>query len=126
MDNDREIEGTEFDWFAVDEHGQFALFATAGYGPVPSLVRGCIASHATIGNNIEVTGLGSTDVWRSYSRVGLFAYDWSASQGRYLRVAKPSAPLSAGLATSLTACSNLPALNLSFAQALAIEPSWQL
>lgn len=125
MDNPREIEGMEFDWFATDELGQFALFATAGAGPLPQLVLASIAAHDAIGEEVEISGWGTNDVWQSYSRAGLYAYDWSSTKGRYLRVAEPCASLKSDLGARLSACPSIPTLQVSFSQATAIEPTWQ-
>lgn len=103
----REFWGMEFDWFATDKHGFFALFATGGFGPIPEAVRAVAESHDEIGDGIEVTGWGSEAVWQSYARVGLYVYDWSGGEGCYVRVAEPSAPLSAELRERLTACPGL-------------------
>jgi len=125
MEIPRELEGTEFDWFAVDEHGRFALFATAGFGPIPKSVLSAAASHNAIGIGLAVTGWGSNDVWQSYSRAGLFAYNWSALKGCYVRVAEPDAPLTRELEARLAACPGIPRLEVSFSQTAAIEPPWQ-
>jgi len=39
----QEVEGGEFDWFAVDGNGHLGHFATAGYGPVPAAVLSRLA-----------------------------------------------------------------------------------
>ncbi|KRD32075.1 hypothetical protein ASE35_14075 [Lysobacter sp. Root916] len=121
MTTSREIECREFDWFAFDRDGSFALFATGGCGVVPDSVRASVGSHDAISEAVEVTGWGSSAVWQSYARVGLYAYDWSDAEGRYVRVAEPTAPLSPALATRLAACPDLLELDLRFAQAAGIE-----
>lgn len=113
MDGFPERQGTEFDWFALDEAGEVAVFATAGFGPVPTQVRTASEDHDAIGDRITVTGWGTPDVWDSYARVGLFAYDWDDSLHCYSRVRQPSQPISEGLSVPLAAMA-LPRLALSF------------
>jgi len=126
MEPSREIKGSEFDWFASDGAGQFALFATSGHGPIPATVREAIAAHDSIGDTLEVTGWGSSEVWQSYSRLGLFAYDWSDTIGAYIRVAEPIFPPSRALLGKLSACPGLPALaRLVFSQVTVIRPDWK-
>ena len=125
MGHQREIDGMEFDWFASDPEGAFAVFATAGFGPVPDSVREAIASHDAIGDSIEVINWGSCDIWQSFSSVGLFVYDWSVMEGRYLRVAEPTVALRSDLAANLRVCPGLPKFRFSFFQATAVESTWQ-
>jgi hypothetical protein len=125
MELSRELESTEFDWFAIDLDGRVALFATAGSGTSPESVRTSVEKHDAIGAALEATGWGTPAVWQSYSRVGLFAYDWSDPQGCYVRVAEPIVPLSTALAVCICTCSTLPKLNVSFTNAHVIQPNWQ-
>jgi len=125
MGTSREIEGTEFDWFAIDQDGRFALFATSGRGVVPEAVLSELDAHDAIGSELEVTGWGTSAVWHGYSRIGLYVYDWSDEQQRYVRVAEPAVPPVPQLASDLSACPGLPRLELSFAQVAAIVPEWQ-
>lgn len=108
-----EIAGMEFDWLAVDQDGAFALFATGGAGPVPTEVLDNTDQHGAILEDIPVLGWGSQQVWQSYARAGLFAYDWREALGAYARVAAPIQPLDVLLAERLRD-SNLPRLNVSF------------
>lgn len=85
----RERAGEEFDWFAFDEAGQVAVFATAGSGPVHAQVPLQASIHDALGDRIEVSGWGTNAVWGSYARVGLYVYDWDGQQNCYRRVAEP-------------------------------------
>ena len=125
MTDSREIKGTEFDWFATDQEGRVALFATAGAGPVPTSVLALLEAHGLVGDSLEVEGWGTQSVWESYARVGLYAYDWSDSQGQYLRQAEPAAPLTNNVATAVSSIRNLPRFALLFSQTTAIAPEWQ-
>lgn len=93
MESSVDILGREFDWFAQDKDGATAIFATAGFGPVPPAVLACLELHDSISEFIPVTGWGSSKVWESYASAGLYAYDWDDSKGCYLRVAEPAGAL---------------------------------
>jgi hypothetical protein len=125
MEESQEIEGTEFDWFATDQDGRMALFATAGFGPVPESVLAVTKAHDAVGRSLEVTGWGTTAVWESYARAGLYAYDWSDSQGRYVRVTEPAASLPARVAAAISSIPSLPCLALLFSQVTAVTPNWK-
>ena len=112
MKTSLDVQGREFDWFAVDQDGYFAMFATAGCGPFPESVSIAVDAHGAIGDLVEVTGWGSEAVWQSYARSGLFAYDWSDTRCCYVRVAQPSAPLPAKLEGNLVNCPTLPRLGV--------------
>jgi hypothetical protein len=113
METSCELEGREFDWFATDQQGCLALFATGGCGPIPEHVRNAIEAHDAISRALKVTGWGTDTIWQSYSRAGLFAYDWSAQQSCYVQVAKPSAPLSPELQACASSCSSVAKLDVS-------------
>lgn len=113
------MQGSEFDWFARDEAGNYAVFATAGSGPVPAEVVDACVQHSAIGEHIPVKGWGTDEVWKSYSDVGLFAYDWDDQRGRYARVAVPNRPVEATLLVQLAEVV-LPRLPLSFGEAPVI------
>jgi hypothetical protein len=111
-----ETQGIEFDWFASDRDGHLALFATAGLGSFPASVNSSIEVHSNLADSIEVSNLGTTDVWQSYSKVGLFVYDWSEMQGCYVQVAIPAASVSTELSTAILSITDLPKFDLSFAE----------
>lgn len=112
--------GMEFDWFAVDQDGNFALFATAGAGPVPEQVFDALDCHGDILDDIPVVGWGTKHVWDSYARVGLFAYDWRDALGAYVRVAAPTQRLDLPFTERLRA-SSLPKLKVSFVSESAVR-----
>jgi hypothetical protein len=98
----REIEGGEFDWFAVDGHGRIGHFATAGYGPVPVAVLMRLEEVRDLNERIrglpvvgEATGHlpGRIKDWLEMARRGLFAYDWKHWHGPYQRAATPNRPI---------------------------------
>lgn len=120
MEQHRETEGAEFDWFVRDSEGRFGLFSAAGDGPVPAAVRKFAVAHDVVGELIETGGRGSEEIWQSYARVGLYAYDWSPSDACYLRVAEPSSAMPAKLQAAIAGIPSLPELDLSFEQAQAV------
>jgi hypothetical protein len=125
MGESRESAGVEFDWFAIDQDGFIALFATAGSGPVPASVLASTSAYEAIGGSISVSGFGSSAVWQSYAQAGLYAYDWSGAQASYVRVAEPTAGSKFELAPAVTAIPGLPRLPLSFSKASVISPRWE-
>jgi hypothetical protein len=125
MEQPRNIEGTEFDWFATDRDGSFAIFATAGCGPVPESILGLAKAHDAVAEGLKVHGWGTGTVWQSYSRIGLYAYDWSDGQSCYIRVAEPANSLPLKLAADIAAISRLPKIEASFSAAATIQPAWQ-
>ena len=124
MDKPREVQGVEFDWFAIDQDGHVALFATAGFGPVPASVLAASSAHDAVGESIAITGFGSFAVWQSYAQVGLYAFDWSDTEGSYVRVAEPFAGKEFEQAYAVAAIPGLPHLPLSFSSTTAVPPSW--
>jgi len=111
--------GEEFDWFAVDETGHVAVFATAGSGPVPAQVPTEASLHDAVGNRIEVSGWGTNEIWCSYAKVGLFAYEWDERRNCYSRVAEPTQTVTEELSVHLAATA-LPRLALSFRNSTTI------
>lgn len=98
----REVDGGEFDWFAVDGHGHVGHFATAGYGPVPTTVLAKLDGVRDLDARVlqlpvvgEATGHlpGRIGDWLDMARRGLFAFDWKHWHGPYQRAATPSRPI---------------------------------
>jgi hypothetical protein len=119
----REIEGTEFDWFARDGDGNFAIFATAGSGPVPERVLAATSEYDKLGQSLKISGWGTPQVWTSYSRIGLFAYDWKSEEGAYVLIATPDALPSYELVTGLQSLPGFPQFPLHFPHALFVRPA---
>lgn len=112
----------DFGWFAIDSQGNFALFVTAGSGPIPKRVLAVVEAHADLDSALDITGWGTEAVWRSYSNAGIFAYDWSAQQGSYIRVAEPTSAPSQELEAWLQSA-GLPRLELRFSLVASIQES---
>jgi hypothetical protein len=120
MDVIPERQGTEFDWFAVDEIGDVAVFATGGIGPVPAQVRTDPERHDALAELIDVSAWGTSAVWESYSKAGLFAYDWNDPLGCYSRVAQPDRGVTTDTRSKLAALL-LPRVELSFRNSPKID-----
>jgi hypothetical protein len=61
-----EIEGVEFDWYATDRSGNFALFATAGAGFVLPCVVLARVEHGAISEGFDNPHWGSEKVLDYY------------------------------------------------------------
>jgi hypothetical protein len=109
-----EIDGMEFDWFAIDSVGQFALLATAGEGFVPESVLSSLTRHQEIAECFQTEGWGSEAVWDSYAKAGLFVYDWSLSDEMYVLKASPTTQISANLLEQLRNLAQIPQMNKRF------------
>jgi hypothetical protein len=96
------LEG-EFDWFAVDRDGHIAHFSTAGYGPVPVVVKEHFGDHVKLKEHfLKSRGKGSADLlnhdgnredWLNMARHGIYSFDFKHWEGPYILIAKPSAPI---------------------------------
>lgn len=74
-----ELQGREFDWYAIDSVGNFALFSTAGWGFIPAQVSRQFAQHDTVSESILSPRWGSKDAWKDYADLGLYVFDWDSS-----------------------------------------------
>ncbi|MGQ0798525.1 MAG: hypothetical protein ACT4NL_00225 [Pseudomarimonas sp.] len=119
-----DVGGREFDWFAADSEGRLALFATAGFGPVPDSVLSATEAHDAVSDSLEVSDWGTSAVWESYALAGLYAYDWSDHQGSYLRVAQPAKLVPAALAAAIASIPGLLHFALSFSEVAAVTRDW--
>jgi len=126
-----QVEGGEFDWFAVDGH--VGHFSTAGYGPVPSMVLARLDELRDFDERViqlpvvgESTGHlpGRIEDWLEMARRGLFSYDWTHWHGPYQRAATPSRAIRlADLPADVRAIAQVvtwPQVN--FADSLALRP----
>lgn len=117
-----ELQGREFDWFAVDKHGRLAMFSTAGEGPMPAAVLRSIVQHDAVSEAIETPNVGSELVWRDFGRAGLFVYDWAYD--RYVRVAEPSGEPSPRLLEMLRRIDSVPSLDCAFEETSELMPAF--
>lgn len=129
---ERDINGFEFDWFAVDSEGNIGHFSTAGFGPTPHTVE--IESHDSayeffcgleeLGDYELLTRRGgSNNDWIHTAKCGVFSYDWKHGEGPYLMIARPKVPikLSALPTWVQTVCQQVCLNTLSFPEHLSIR-----
>ena len=119
-----DLQGTEFDWFAVDSNGHIALFATAGEGFVPEAVIHCYENHSVISDSLPTPRYGTPEVWGDYADLGLFVLDWALPGGPYEMRAVPRVAPSEELKKKILAVPELPKFNGSFINIKRVE-SWQ-
>ena len=100
-----EIEGYEFDWFAVDAEGRVGHFSTAGHGAVPKVVLEHISQTESLTEGLldlpvigQATGYlaGNITDWLEMANRGVYSFDWQHSNGAYRLAATPSSELKVG------------------------------
>ncbi len=100
--------GGELDWFAVDETGAIALFATAGEGFVTDSVAEFRVMHETIANSIEYPNWGTEAIWEDAAALGLYVYDWMSPDGPYALVASPTTEIDTQIRLMVGRVTKLP------------------
>ena len=120
-----EIQGREFDWFAVDSDGNIAMFATAGAGFVPEEVLRHLSQHDSLAEEIPKPHIGTTQVWNDYAVLGLYVFDWDLPGGPYVLEATPSKPMAREFHFKVRSISQLPVYNGSFSRLWELS-SWPI
>lgn len=98
---DHEFVGSEFDWIARDELGNFGYFSTAGQGWIPKSVLDdsepfleileAVQALPVVGAPHRSTSVGhAIDDWMMAASRGFFAFDWNRVTRRYELVARPT------------------------------------
>jgi hypothetical protein len=84
--DDDEEETTDFDWFAVDDQGSIAHFATAGFKRLPATVS-CCAEDLKVVTDYFVNHAPALSEHRINRDIGRDRRDWKgiAREARYLR-----------------------------------------
>jgi hypothetical protein len=116
-----EIEGREFDWFAMDRTGRVAMFATAGAGTVPEMVLADYLAHDRVSEAFPVEHFGSERVWDAYARLGLYVYDWDHGKCVYRRLREPTATLPEHFGELFRGLSSLPRFDFDFEARAVID-----
>lgn len=109
-----ELEGREFDWFAVDSNGRYGMFSTAGQGSIPETVLMNFEEHDLLSGGIDSPNKGTSSVWKGFATVGLYVFNWQLHDGPYRLECRPLGNIADGLRTSLNSISNLPKLDVNF------------
>lgn len=97
-----QIEGYEFDWFAIDAEGRVGHFSTAGAGLVPKVVLEHIGETEYLTEELlrlpvkgQATGHlpGNIKDWLEMAGRGVYSFDWQHSNEAYRLAATPSSEL---------------------------------
>lgn len=118
-----QIQGREFDWFAVDGDGNVAMFATAGEGFVPEEVMRHLSQHDNLSEEIPAPHTGTPEVWNDYAAIGLYVFDWDLPGGPYVLQVSPSRPMTPEFHRKVRGISQLPVYDGSFSR-LSELSSW--
>ncbi|MFK7912510.1 MAG: hypothetical protein AB8B93_01235 [Pseudomonadales bacterium] len=102
--------GADFDWFAVDANGAFALLASGGPGFLPPSVLEYRVMHETVAGGIEYPHWGTDAIWQDVAAMGLYVYDWSVADAAYVRVAEPAPVADQTFADMIKRITDLPEL----------------
>ncbi|MEZ8131782.1 hypothetical protein [Enterovibrio norvegicus] len=113
---DEELEGREFDWFAIDSDGSIGLFSTAGEGTIPDQVMEAYSEHDKISEQIDAPNWGNSEVWSDYAALGFYVFDWNLHGGPYERKCVPTKVMTDELKIKLTQVGCLYPLPLKFAE----------
>ena len=113
---EEELEGREFDWFAIDSEGNIGLFSTAGEGAIPSSVMEAYSEHDNVSEQLESPNWGSSEVWSDYAALGLYVYDWNLHGGPYIREREPSKVMNNELKTKLLSIGSLYSFPIKFTE----------
>jgi hypothetical protein len=118
-----QIQGREFDWFAIDGDGDIAMFSTAGEGFVPEEVLRHLSQHDGLSEEIPTPHTGQNEVWNDYAALGLYVFDWDLPGGPYVLQASPSKPMTREFYFKVRSISELPVYDGSFSR-LSELSSW--
>lgn len=119
-----DLRGIEFDWFAIDNDGNFALFTTAGEGFFPENVAEHHEMHSAVSESLPVPRTGTAEVWLDFASIGLYVFDRALPGGPYQRRASPTCELHGAIRKQVLAVPQLPRFNGSFSIADNVE-FWQ-
>ncbi|WP_085297609.1 hypothetical protein [Cognaticolwellia mytili] len=117
---EEEIEGREFDWYAIDSEGNFGLFSTAGEGFVPKYVLDIFSKHDDISNSLESPNWGSSDVFLDYSKLGFYVFDWDLPNGPYKKQCEPLNQMDKRLKLRLLKLTESSKLNINFKESTVV------
>jgi hypothetical protein len=113
--------GNEFDWYAVDIEGQIGIFSTAGFGMIPKAVQLHYQDHLDISSIIEQPSFGTSNVWKDFSKLGMFVFDWKQYDGPYVKKEEPLGNMADDLRMRILKIKDLPKINKSFKKESKLE-----
>ena len=111
-----DIEGREFDWFALDSTGEIGMFSTAGSCAVPESVLAHIEDHDAISETIPTPHLGTKQIWSDYASAGLWVFDWGymGAPGPYQLVGSPFEEMTSELDSRIRSMPGLVRMQIAF------------
>jgi hypothetical protein len=115
-----ELDGREFDWFAIDRDGRLALFSTAGEGVVPPAVHARYSEHDSVSETIAAPRTGTADVWQDYADAGLYVFDWD-HRASYRKLANPTRDMTVALQSGILALASLVRMRCSFVEIVELR-----
>ena len=112
--NQVDFEGWEFDWYATDGYGNFAIISTAGQGPLMPHVISNYKDHQSISEFLDSPNWGSPNVWDDYANIGLYVFDWKLNKGPYNKIRNPAKKITDQLKTEILKIKDLPEIKMDF------------
>jgi hypothetical protein len=117
--NGSNLDGIDFDWFAIDVSGNAAVFATAGSGKIPVKVLESQIEHENLSNEMDTPNWGNDAVWDDYAKLGLYVFDWASDS--YQKIRSPNGTLSQNLRNKLNDRNILPRLAVDFSHVKSVK-----
>ena len=114
MINSDDVRGIEFDWFAVDAEGNFAIFCTAGGGLIPAGVVPLIETFKNVSQELKTPNWGTDKVWDDYADLGLFVFDSDYAGRPYRLIRVSEGDLDAAVRTRLSGVVPIPRYDGNF------------
>lgn len=112
-----EINGLEFDWYAVDLSGQYALFSTAGSGVIPECIVNFIDEYGDVAVPSAFQG---KDPWKPLAKAGFFVFDMLGSND-YQKKVNADGLIKSKIEEQLESLPNLLQFNGYFEQISKVE-----
>ena len=117
--NSSNLDGIDFDWYAIDVSGNAAIFSTAGTGKIPVKVLESQIEHENLSNVINTPNWGNDAVWDDYAKLGLYVFDWATDS--YQKIRSPIGTLSQNLRNRLNDRNILPRLAVDFSHVKSVK-----
>ena len=118
---EQELEGREFDWYAIDTEGNLALFSTAGEGFIPEYILNHFTKHDEISDSLESPNWGSNEVFFDYGKLGFYVFDWDLPGGPYRKQCEPTKKMEEQLKFRILSLLKGNKLKLNFKEVAKIE-----
>lgn len=109
-----DIRGREFDWYAIDNEGNIAMFASGGSGQAPKVVIENYAEYDDISEEIEQPNWGSINVWQDYAKLGFYVFETNINGGPFIKRAEPFVEMDKELKSRILRIKSLPKFSVHF------------